>query len=146
RELSLMGAKVRVAKVPPLHAVNGPDDLLAVAGDDAASSVLDLAQPATEVAVAEVDAAIGEILTAKPNISAELMRRALDAVAEVSDNIQRSMLEGQLAAAVRGLVPKDEVVKEVRLRCREHETREQDFSLRNREAELRSVPVDPARL
>jgi hypothetical protein len=144
RELGLMGARVRIAKVPPLNGVNGPDDLIAVAGNGAICSVLELAQPATEVAVAEVDAAIGEILTAKPNISAEQMRRALDAVAEVFDNIQRSMLEGRLAAAVRGLVPKDKVVREVRVRRQEHEAREQDFSLRNREAELRAVPVDAA--
>jgi hypothetical protein len=146
RELGLMGARVRIAKVPPLNGVNGPDDLIAVAGDGATGSVLELAHPATEVAVAEVDAAIGEILTAKPNLSAEQIRRALDAVADVSDNIQRSMLEGRLAVAIRGLVPKDKVVREVRVRRQQHEAREQDFSLRNREAELRTVPVDAAGL
>lgn len=30
RELSHMGARVRVATVPPLDGVNGPDDLIAV--------------------------------------------------------------------------------------------------------------------
>jgi len=146
RELGLMGARVLIAKVPPLDRVNGPDDLISVAGDGAIRSVLGLAQPATEVAVAEVEGALKEILTAKPNVSAEQMRRALDAVANVSDNIQRSMLEGRLAAAVRGLVPKDKVVREVSVRRQEHDAREQDFSLRNREAELRAVPADPARL
>src|SRR5450755_583391 len=48
RELEYMGARVRIAKVPPLNGVNGPDDLIAVAGDGAICSVLELAQPATE--------------------------------------------------------------------------------------------------
>jgi hypothetical protein len=77
RELNHMGARVRIATVPPLDGVNGPDDLIAVGGDEAISSVLELAQPSPEVIAAEVEAAIGEILAAKPNIGAEHMRRAL---------------------------------------------------------------------
>jgi len=142
RELEHMGARVRIASVPALDGVNGPDDLIAVRGDEAILYVFELAQPATELAVAEVEAAIGEILAAKPNISAEQMRRALDAVADVSDHIQRAMLESRIAAAVRGAVPKDTVVKEVNARRQEREARQQDFSRQNREAELRAVPVD----
>lgn len=100
RELNHMGARVRIATVPPLDGVNGPDDLIAVAGDEAISSVLELAQLSPEAIAAEVEAAIGKILAAKPNIGAEHMRRALDAVADVSDNIERAMLEGRIAASV----------------------------------------------
>ncbi len=146
RVLGLMGAQVRIANVPPLDGVNGPDDLIAVADDEAIRSVLELAQPSTEVAVAEVEAAIQELLDAKPQITAENMRRALDAVADVADNIQRTMLEGRIATAVRGVVPKDTVVREVSARRLERDAREQDFSRRNRETELRAVPVVAARL
>lgn len=146
RELEHMGARVRIASVPPLDGVNGPDDLIAVCGDDAIRSVLELAQPTKEMAVAEVEAAIGEIVAASPNFSAELMRRALDAVADISDHIERAMLEGRIAAAVRGTVPKNTVVGEVRARRQQRETREQDFCRQNREAELRAVAVDAARL
>lgn len=146
RELRHMGARVRIATVPPLDRVNGPDDLIAVSGDEAVRSVLELAQPATEVAVAEVEAAIREMLEAKPNINAEQVKRALDAAADVSDNLQRTMLEGRIAAAVRGLVPKNKIVREVSVRCDERDTREQASFRRNREAELRVVPVDAARL
>lgn len=75
RELNHMGARVRIASVPPLDGVNGPDDLIAVRGDDALNAVLELAQTSPEVVAAEVEAAIGEILAAKPNISAEHLRR-----------------------------------------------------------------------
>lgn len=98
------------------------------------------------MAIAEVESAIAEILAAKPNISAEQMRRALDAVADVSDHVEREMLEGRLADAVRGVVTKNTVVREVSARRQEREARQRDFSTRNREAELRAVPVDAARL
>ncbi len=74
------------------------------------------------------------------------MRRALDAVADVADPIQRAMLEGRIAAAVRGVLPKGSVVKEVNARRQERNAREQDFSRRNREAELRAMPVNTADL
>ncbi len=146
RELDHMGARVCIATVPALNGVNGPDDLIAVGGDEAIRHVLELAQPATKVAVAEVEAAVGEILAAKPNIRAEQMRRALDAVADVSDPMERAMLEGKIAAAMRGVVPKSTIVREVSARRQEREARQQDFSSRNREAELRAVPVNAARL
>ncbi len=146
RELEHMGARVRIATLPALDGVNGPDDLMAVSGDEAVRDVLELAQPATELTVAEVEAAILEILAAKPNFSAEQMRRALDAVSDVSDHIQREMLEGRIAAAAGGVVPKNTVVREVSARRQEREARQQDFCRRNREAELRAVLVDAARL
>ena len=146
RELGHMGARVRIATVPELADVNGPDDLIAVRGDEAIRSVLELVQPAAELAVAEVEAAIEEIVAAKPKISAEHMRRALDAVADISDHIQRRLMEARIAAAVRGVVPKGTVVREVSARRREREGRRQDFCRQNHEAELRGVQVDTARL
>ena len=146
RELEYMGARVRIASVPQLEGVNGPDDLITVGGDDAIRHVLEFAQPTAELAVAEVEEAIKEILAAKSNISAEHMRRALDAVADVSDPIERAMLEGRIAGAVRGVVPKEVVVREVGARRQEREEGQQDFCRRNREAELRSLQVDGALL
>ena len=146
RELGHMGSKVRIATVPTLDGINGPDDLIAVGGDDAICHVLELARPATELAVDEVETAIGEILAAKPSISVEQMRRALDAVAEVPDHIQRAMLEGRIAASVRGVVPKNTIVREVNARRQECDARQKDLSRRNREAQLCAVPVDVAHL
>jgi hypothetical protein len=146
RELGHMAARVRIATVPPLNGVNGPDDLIAVSGDDAVGSVLELAQPVAELVIADVESAIAEILAAKPNISVEHMTRALDAVADVSDHIERAVLEGRIASAVRGVVPKHTVVREVRSRRQQRDARQENFSRRNREAELRAVPVDPAHL
>jgi hypothetical protein len=146
RELEHMGARVRIGSVPALDGVNGPDDLIAVRGDGSIQHVLELARPAAELALAEAEVAIEEIVAAKPNISAEQMRRALDTVADVSDSIQRAMLESQLAAAVRGLIAKNKLIREVTGRRQEREAREQDFSRENRQAELRAVPVDATRL
>jgi hypothetical protein len=82
----------------------------------------------------------------RSKISAEHMRRALDAVADISDHIQRRLMEARIAAAVRGVVPKGTVVREVSARRREREGRRQDFCRQNHEAELRGVQVDTARL
>ena len=43
KELSKRGARVLIAEVPAVEGVNGPDDLIAVAGDEAALSMLDAA-------------------------------------------------------------------------------------------------------
>ena len=124
RELEHMGARVRIATVPALEQVNGPDDLVAVGGDEAIREVIELAQPAVKLAVAEVEAAIEEILAAKPNITGKQMRRAIDAVADVPDAIQRAMLENRIAGAVRGVVSKSTVVREVNTRRQEREARQ----------------------
>jgi hypothetical protein len=45
KELSRRGARVLIAEVPAIEGVNGPDDLIAVFGDDAMLRVLDSARP-----------------------------------------------------------------------------------------------------
>ena len=144
--LENLGARVSVASIPPGDGVNGPDDLIAVGSDEAMRSVLQLVQPSKELAVAEAESAIREILSAKPDFSAEEMTRALDAVSHVPDQVERRMLEARLAAAVRGLVPKSTVTQEIDVRRRGREAHKQDFARRNREAELRAVAVDRVQL
>jgi hypothetical protein len=48
RELRKRGCKVKVCELPQVEGVNGPDDLIAVLGDDALASVIDAARPAAE--------------------------------------------------------------------------------------------------
>jgi hypothetical protein len=45
KDLAQRGALVQIAEVPSVENVNGPDDLIAVSGDDAMLSVLDSARP-----------------------------------------------------------------------------------------------------
>lgn len=47
KELQKRGVRVRIADVPALPGVNGPDDLIAEQGDDALLGVLDAAKPFT---------------------------------------------------------------------------------------------------
>lgn len=145
-ELENLGARVSVASIPARDGVNGPDDLIAFGGDEAMRSVLQLVQPSKELAVAEAESAIREILSAKPNFSAEEITRALDAVSYVPDQVERTMLEARLAAAVRGFMPKNTVTKEIDVRRRNRVARKQDFARQNREAELRAVTVDRVQL
>jgi hypothetical protein len=51
KELRQRGALVQVAEVPAVEAVNGPDDQIAVSGDDAMLHVLDSARPFMVIAL-----------------------------------------------------------------------------------------------
>ena len=123
-----MGARVRIATVPALDGVNGPDDLIALDGDEAIRDVSNsLSRPRS-----------WRLLKSRPQSETfwrrsrtslrKQMRRALDVVADVSDDLQRVMLEDRIAAAVRGVVPKGTVVREVNARRQERDARQQDFS------------------
>ena len=75
----------------------------------------------TQTETLKAEAAIGEILTAKPNISTELVNRALDAIADVEDRIQRKLLEDRMAVATRRRLPKPTIVEEVNFRRQQRE-------------------------
>jgi Protein of unknown function (DUF3987)/Domain of unknown function (DUF3854) len=50
RELRARGARVLIATIPAVDGVNGPDDLIAISGDNATLEALDAATPDTDVA------------------------------------------------------------------------------------------------
>jgi len=52
----------------------------------------------------DAESAVEAVRKACPNPSVQLMRQALDAIADVADQLQRQVLEGRLAAALRGSV------------------------------------------
>jgi len=143
RELRYLGAKVRIASIPALDGINGPDDFIGIRGDQAMRDLLELSRPDAQLALAEAEAVIATVAAAKPNASAEQMRRALDAVADVPDPIQRVMMENLLTAAVRGVLPKSILVREVKERIQDRQAREESLSRKHREAELRAVPLQP---
>lgn len=94
QELAGRGANVLIAEVPPEPGVNGPDDLIAVAGDAAMIGGLDSAQLFTESAVAEAEQGIAALEANKK--SDPLL--AIEAVAAVADAVRRALLIGQLVA------------------------------------------------
>ena len=94
QELAARGASVLIAEVPYEPDINGPDDLIAVAGDDAALRVLDGAQPFAECAVAEAEKAISVLAEVK---NAEPLS-AIEAIATIVDPERRALLIGRLVA------------------------------------------------
>lgn len=145
RELLSYGARVLVATIPVLDA-NGPDDVVAKIGDSAITSILELATPALDLAVADAEAIIDKIKKTHPNLQAEDMRQALDVIADVTDEFHRQVLQCRLADAVRGVVPKKLLVDEVHGRRKDREQKQEDFATENRRAELRQQPLDAERL
>src|ERR1700751_5080200 len=146
RELVTYGARVLIGSIPALPGVNGPDDLLEKVGDSGIASILELAVPALDLAVADAESLIAQIKQAHPKLDPETMRAALDAVADVTDELQRQVLQGRLAEAVRGVVPKKILVDEVAGRRATRQQKEEDFAVANRCAELLRQPVDSVQL
>jgi hypothetical protein len=61
QELLKRGAIVRIADLPCIPDVNGPDDLLAVCDDWSIASLIEIAGTVAELALAEADAVIAEL-------------------------------------------------------------------------------------
>jgi hypothetical protein len=146
RELEAMGARVRIATVPVLESVNGPDDFIALAGDNAMQEVFESARFSASLAHEEADAAIQGIGAAEQKRESEAINRALDAIANISDVLERKIYESRLAQEVRGQIPKATIVAEVNRRRADFDARQQEIARRNRQTALGAAPVDPLRL
>jgi hypothetical protein len=93
-ELSSRGSSVLIAEVPEIKDLNGPDDLIAISGDEALLGVLDNARKFDECAVAEAEQEIATLETNKKHDPLQ----AAEAVAAVEDPSRRAVLIGRLAA------------------------------------------------
>jgi hypothetical protein len=94
QELAGRGASVCIAVVPAFEGVNGPDDLIAVSGDEAMLSVLDTARLFAECALAEAEQAISEIEANKKTDPLPV----IEAIATIEDATRRALFIAQLAA------------------------------------------------
>ena len=93
QELAARGASILIADVPTETGINGPDDLIAAAGDNAMLIVLDTARPSADCAAAEADQAIVALEADKK--SDPLL--VIQAIAAVEDPERRALLIGRLA-------------------------------------------------
>jgi hypothetical protein len=94
QELAGRGATVLIADVPSIEGVNGPDDLVAISGDESSLLMLDNARLFALCAVAEADQAIADLEVDKK--SDPLL--AIEAIAAVGDAARRGLLIAKLAA------------------------------------------------
>jgi Domain of unknown function (DUF3854)/Protein of unknown function (DUF3631) len=94
QELAGRRANVLIADVPSEPGVNGPDDLLAAAGDAAMLAVLGSARPFAECAVTEANQEIADLNADKKRDPLP----AIKAVAAVADATRRTLLIGHLVA------------------------------------------------
>lgn len=94
QELAGRGACVYIGQLPGEFGVNGPDDLIAIAGDQAALRVLDAAQKFDECAVVEAAQALSEIEADKKVDPLS----AIEAIAAIENIERRALLIGRLVA------------------------------------------------
>ncbi len=139
-ELEARGARVRVAELPVLEAVNGPDDLIATCGDQTMLALLESARATEAVAETEAEAAIAAI-EAAPNAA----RRngnlpAYQALAAISDPERRESLVNRAAKALK--IRKEIVENKIQTERRNAEQARSQAQRQAREARLRTLPLD----
>ena len=141
-ELEARVASVRIANLPQVGGVNGPDDLIVESGDGAMWALLEAAQPFAETAEREAEAAVAA-LEADKNQDPTM---AVEAIAAVTAPLRWKLLAGRVAVLkipglTKGVV--EEEVERGRRRVREKQVNAMEAARRER---LLSLTVNPAKL
>lgn len=98
-ELAARGAHVLIAEVPNEPEVNGPDDLIAVAGDEVMLRVLDSARPLANAALSEAERlvlALQDHKKKKAPPTIEELTPVIEAIAHVGDGARHELLTGRV--------------------------------------------------
>ncbi len=120
--LASLGVNVRIADLPEMDRVNGPDDLIAEGGDEAMAAVLESARTWNECALSEATTCI-EALAGDGDFDAE--NHALDLIAQVDSNDNREQLIRLLVSIRRSLTRKEAGAQVSRRRMAVIEERQQ---------------------
>ncbi|HZT72218.1 MAG TPA: DUF3631 domain-containing protein [Terriglobales bacterium] len=144
-ELLGRGAAVKFADAPKLEGVNGPDDLIAVAGDDAALDALAAARPFPEAARAEAEAAVSA-LEAMDGAARKNAPMPTAELADVGDAELRARLVGRIAALRIPGVVKPEIEKRVAQHRADAEAARRQAAEAARRGKLLGMRVDGAAL
>lgn len=145
-ELTARGAVVRLADVPPVAGINGPDDALAFCNDQVLAEVLDAAAPCADTARKEATAAIDAIELKIDPIQSDELTHLNRSLALVDDADERVLLVSRAAKVLRGTVSKADVVAGVaKSRAMLLQDRREIIE-RARKATLLKVSLNPALL
>ncbi|MFZ0641088.1 MAG: DUF3854 domain-containing protein [Candidatus Acidiferrales bacterium] len=103
QELAWRGSQIWIGQVPDEPGINGPDDLIAFSGDEAALGILDAARLFALCAIAEAEQAIAAIEADKKSDPIPV----IESIAAIESSERRALLSGQLVALrVAGLTRK----------------------------------------
>lgn len=141
QELAARGAKVRIAEIPPLGGVNGPDDLIGQAGDSAFVSLLDAARSAADLAASDAEAAIAAL---ESDPGACDLSVPIKPLASIPDLAQAEMLAGRLARAVK--VNKATILGTLKAERKMAEGAQRSAAEHARSERLLRLPIAPADL
>jgi hypothetical protein len=142
KELDTRGASVKFCELPALDGVNGPDDFIAICGDDAMLAALDSAQCFAETSLREAEAAVAALEADKKLDPLP----ALQSIASVTDRTRQDLLKGKVIAfRIPGLNKAviDKSLAARRLAEQEHTARVLEAAQRER---LLRLELDPAQL
>ena len=141
-ELAARGASVLIADVPAEPGINGPDDLVAIAGDAAMVAVLNTARPFADCAIAEAEQSLAALEGDKKSDPLP----TIEAIAAVEDATRRALLAGQLAALRIPAVNKGFIEQQIASRRSEAATARKAAAEAAKRGRLASMEIDPAGL
>jgi hypothetical protein len=145
-ELTGRGAAVRMADIPPVDGVNGPDDLVGLCSDQVLAEVLDAATPCAGAARTEAIAAIDAIEQKTNPVDSDMLSRLYQSVATIDDDTERGLLVGRAAKVLKGTISRADIATSVgRTRTKLLHDRRQ-IGENARVASLRKVAVNPGLL
>jgi hypothetical protein len=140
--LAGVGAKVLFAEVPHEGGANGPDDLIAIGGDEALLALLDAPRPFPEQAEHDAQAAVAGLSN---SCDLGTRDRALDAIAHVADLSHQRVLAERAAKAL-GERSKKAIERDITLKAKAlREAREWAKDV-VRQGQLLRIKIDPALL
>jgi hypothetical protein len=141
-ELLARGAVVKIVNLPQQDGVNGPDDLIGACGDSAMLALLDSAQFAAETATHEAESAVSAL---EANKQQEPLS-ALDAIATVADQLQRTRLIGRLTALRIPGLTKEVLQENIQAQIADSQLRRKEVIARAEQERLLRLPIEPSQL
>ena len=93
-ELDARGASVKIVNLPKLENVNGPDDLIAISGDEAFLALFDSAEPFAETAKRDAEDSIVALEVDKKRDPIPV----LEDIAGISEPMRRTLYMGKVVA------------------------------------------------
>ena len=145
-ELTGRGAVVRLADIPPVDGVNGPDDCVGLCGDQIFAAILDSAALFADAARAEANAYIDAIKSKTDPLQGAELARLCGSLATIDDNTERNLLLARASKVLRGTLGKADLAASVMRSRSELLQDRRQIAEQARLAGVAKVEVNPAQL
>jgi len=146
QELVNRGSSVKIAELPEAPGLNGPDDGLALSGDQIIVDVLGNARDFAEVARIQLEGHIFSAAERAGRVTSEEIEQCEELLAAIPDEAERELLTTRLHKVLKGAISKGTINEAVARLRGEHAEEKKRIAEQARQGELRRTAVDTAAL